>query len=264
MRSLSGMIISLVLLNLPFSATAGGPDIPGNQAFSNRTQSVSLPFQGVHADGHFQVHLMMTRGPSSYQIQSTDVPEKLLKVFLKNGELFLQDKDKKPHEATVVAVYLNQLSRLTALGRTSFEGAHLWSNHLAISSYGRNDITLKGRLDLQSLDVGGTSETNLMWVSNLSTLKLHLQDQSSVTLAGAAKIIEARLLNQSQLKARYLRAQSVLITANDDAAAQVFAVDGLYAYANQRANIYFYTMPKQLSRFSKQQGNVLQLKNPGK
>ncbi len=74
-----------------------------------------------------------------------------------------------------------------------------------------------------------------------------------------AKTLYARLAGNAILGAQYLRANHIQVQTQNNASAYVMPLNTLRAFASGRANIYYYSHPKNLTRDTKQSGNVLQM-----
>src|SRR3990167_3325296 len=219
---------------------------------------VNLPrFTGIDASGNIQIKLR----PGATRFQMIRNPQQqYVTAKVRNRILYLREvnlPDKKPQRVTVI-VNMNRLNTLDTIGQVSINGRSIRASHLAIQACGNSYITLTGTMEVDSIKACGNSHVNLRWV-NSNHLLVQEKNAAQVKLAGVAKNLSARLSGRSQLSALYLRSQDVWLQTKNVASATTLPVNSLRAFSAGNSNIYFYKMPKYLTRYSTDLGNVLQM-----
>jgi hypothetical protein len=127
--------------------------------------------------------------------------------------------------------------------------------YLIASINDSNTITVQGTMPLRALDVQDSQGVTWYWLNSpLLTLKIK---NSGVLLAGNVMYANVMVQGGSHLDAKYLSTQRLFVQTKDQAVADVRAVEALNALAEDSSNIYYYTQPAVLSRYSRDKGSIL-------
>ncbi|WP_080744755.1 GIN domain-containing protein [Coxiella burnetii] len=238
-------------LTLPFLfvslAYAGGPEYPP-------TKNVSVSC--VNAEGYF--NLILKKG-SRIKVTVTSHHLEPLRARIIHHTLYVRAPWLPPiQKRPVVTVTMPTLTRLVVNGPTNVRADRLQSSGLSILSLGWGNIQLKGKMKVNHIVQRGQNYISLGWLDS-STLSIDSRGNGSLYLAGVAKMLYARLAGNAILGAQYLRANHIQVQTQNNASAYVMPLNTLRAFASGKANIYYYSYPKNLTRDTKQSGNVLQM-----
>ncbi len=225
-------------------------------------------FNAIETDGDFDIQIH-TSPTNRVQIERTDC---YLDTWVEGGVLHLvllpppnakpdantKDVPVMPLEPIHVTVWMPELQSLTLNGTTSVMGDPIYSQWLNIDSEGQSHIILRGLLNVNKLIIHGASDVSLRWVKS-HHLVVRGYDSSEIFVAGTADILDAKLVDDSHLDARYLRSHTVLVETEDSATANVLPLNSLNAFASGNSNIYYYKTPNYQLADTEFMGNVLQL-----
>lgn len=141
-------------------------------------------------------------------------------------------------------------------GKVSIIGAD--SADLTVESSGRSLTTVFGYVNLRRLSVENKSSAYIYWV-NSPNLTLNEKDHGCVGLAGSAQNLNVNMTQTSQFAGQYLHGGSVYIHTYNNAHAIITACDRLFAAADGQSSIYYFGLPASVSKFTNQQGVILQV-----
>lgn len=219
--------------------------------------SATRSFNEVSIQGY--VNVLIRQGAPAVTV-SGDLSKQLL-THVSHHKLYVE----APWQPTIgvvkrplVTVTLPNLNKLFIDGPANVGGENIRSKHLAIESHGSGKIKLIGVMNLTQIDQTGSNRIYLRWV-NSDTLTINAKDRGFIYLGGVAKTLYARVTQQAIFNAQYLRTDIVQVQTKHFAAAFVYPVTTLRAFASEHSNIYYYKYPKYLTRETTQSGNVLQM-----
>ncbi len=211
-------------------------------------------FDGIYARGNLQIKLISQAKQHILASKHSGLKEKV-----KNRILYLSAPHSiNQHAASPIRLTIGMpdIKSLNISDNIHVTGAHITSHHLVLIAADNSSVNLSGMLNVRSITESGTSKINLQWI-NSPKLQVLCYDNAQIKLAGVTNILKARLFDFSLLKGRYLRANHIHIQTSGNAGANISALDSLRAFAYDWSNIYYYTQPQSLTRFTHHSGNVL-------
>lgn len=224
-------------------------------------------FNSIETDGDFDIQIHTSR-TNRVLIQQTasDIDSRV-----EGGVLHLvvipppEDKTAKhsdeppmPMEPIKVTVWMPELQTLHLNGTDSVMGDPIYSQWLNIEGEGQSHVILRGLINVNKINIHGASDVSLRWVQS-QHLIVRGYDTSEIFLAGTADVLDAKLMDDAHLDARYLRSHTVLVQTEGGAKANVLALNSLNAFASGDSNIYYYKSPRYQLAQTEFMGNVLQL-----
>lgn len=260
MRKLYCAVIALMsIISLPI-VYAGGLKVTSMPRLHKRTVKVA-PFDVINAQGYFDVQLVNSPATRKPGVIVQGYPLEPIQVRVSHHTLYL----KSPwhpipgmNRREIVTVNVNQLKKLTIAGPTNVRGTKVHSNGLTIDANGTGSVLLRGKIKLNRIKQTGQNHIDLRWIDS-STLYVSSDGSGSIRLAGVADTLYARLKNNAALHAQYLRTHFVQVQTKNKSAAFVCPIETLRAFALGDSNVYYYKYPKNVTRYSSQSGNVLQM-----
>lgn len=233
------------------TAAAGGPELVPTLSTSS--------FNQIDAAGDVNVIIHGAQHSGIAVISNAKAPVKAQVVHhtLYINAPWIPGPGGLKQRSTVVANVPN-LTSLVVNGPANVGGANIHSRGLTISSYGSGKIKLIGEMKVNQINQAGNNRIYLRWV-NSTTLSINSKNAGFIYLGGVANVIYARLYDHAILNAQYLRTHIVQVQTKNHAAAFVYPVTTLRAFATNDANIYYYKYPQNLTRDTSQSGNVLQM-----
>lgn len=149
-----------------------------------------------------------------------------------------------------------ELKNITVINNATINAQNFKTNHLTIIAKNNGAIDLKGRINIDKIYQHSNGRITVDWVSS-DQLLVESDSNGPIYLAGRANNLTAKLTNNTQLDARYLRTKEATIFTTDKARADVLVLDTLKAFAVNKSNICYYKRPKHLTVVTKNAGNVL-------
>lgn len=213
----------------------------------------------LHITGDVSVTIKGLRSGDRSPSKIQQIDRKQVSSSIKNHVLYLRAlaPNRVGQPTPTVTVQMHQLDRLEVYGRSTVIGKNISSPALKIRSDNNKLIQLDGKMNSVSINNYGPGDIKLRWVSGKTVTVYSVG--GLVELAGTADQFRVKLRNHAVVDAQYLRAKSVLAQTKDFAIAKVMPLESLRAFASGFSNIYFYKSPENLSRYSIQSGNILQL-----
>lgn len=242
---------ALVLTSITSAVYAGGPEYIS-------TASTTGSFNAVNVDGYVNV---MLRPSSQTSVTTTGAKFNPVQTYVSHHTLYIQTPW-RPQTQTgkrpVVTVNLRELDKLTVSGQANVAASNIHSHALSITSEGSGKIKLIGMLNIKNINQTGNNRIYLRWIDSI-TLSINSSGDGFIYLGGVANTLYARVYGHAVLNAQYLRTKMVQVQTKNEAAAFVYPVTTLRAFANNHGNIYYYAYPKNITRYSIQSGNILQM-----
>lgn len=162
-----------------------------------------------------------------------------------------------PSSTTIKSkIFAPQLKNITVTKNAVVTAKYFKTKKLTIAAKDHGSINLEGWYAVDKIYQFSNGRINIRW---LDVPKLFIESNSNgpIYLAGATKDFTAVLSHDSQLDARYLRAEKASVFTTDDARADVLAINSLNAFAVDKSNIYYYKRPPHLTVVTKNSGNIL-------
>lgn len=216
-------------------------------------------FSGIEADGNFNIEI--TANPQ-YRVAIRDPDLSCVKAWVDGDGLLVLSLDKRHIEcrgnSATATISMPDLSALYLAGSTSVIAHDINSHGLVIEAKDDSSAAIFGDVDITKINADDNSNVTVRWV-NSHDLALVEEGNAQVTLAGVTALLQARLFGASELNAKYLRSETILVHTDDEASADVLATRYLYAFADERSNVYYYKSAKHHLESTHISGNVLQL-----
>lgn len=227
-------------------------------------------FSAIDIAGPFQVTL--SGGRSQQAVTLDGDPRAVARVtsVVVSGALILRMRPQPPEEVTQhifynpwVRVKINSngpLSSLRLAGATHLTGYNINSYGLTIETQDQAGVKLQGNLRLDSVLMNGSGGVSLSSISG-SHLNISGFGANRLFLAGRVDILDAHLGNAVRLAAMQLPARLVYVQTQDNASADVWPEQALYAFASGNSNIFYTHVPDVTAGHSQDMGNILLLKS---
>lgn len=240
-----------------FGAASVSLGISSLSAFANPSIHTAIDqcVNRIHATGNVQLLLRQYSGKGCYSIKRDNKKSALVKVKVRDRTLYISS-NKKSAKITIAIKSLADIHTYNHASITSKQ----FNNHseMNIEADNFSSIKLAGNFTINHITQKSIRPINVAWVKS-HELSIDGYNSGRVTLSGSANHLYAKLHNNSQLNAEYLRAQNVTIKTNEYATAKVTAINLLSAFAHDNSNIYYYKQPKNITRVSTGAANILQL-----
>lgn len=216
-------------------------------------------FDGIEADGNFNIELV---NDPQYRVEIKDPNLNCIKAWVDGDGLLILSSDKDHSECrgnvATATISMPNLAALYISGSSSVSANNIRSQGLVIEAKDESNAVILGTVNLTKLSTAGDSNVSVRWVDS-HDLELVEAGDSQVSLAGVTGLLQARLLDNAELNAKYLRAKTILVHTQDKASADVLATHYLYAFADDHSNIYYFKSAKYHLESSHLSGNVLQM-----
>lgn len=209
------------------------------------------PFNSIVLTGNTIVELVN----GTYAMHVTGTKETLpdYQYKIKDKILYVEPRTTNLFQITIVAP---KLKNITVIDNATLTAKNFKTGRLTIAAKNNGTINLEGWYAVDKIYQFGSGRINIRWLDS-SQLFIESNSSGPIHLAGITKNIIAKLSGDTQLDARYLRAEKVSIFTTDNARADVLAVDTLDAFAVDKSNIYYYKRPLHYNVITKDSGNVL-------
>lgn len=225
-------------------------------------KAISLAnFDSIQANGNFNITVEYGRpsvaidGDTATYVSADVVNGTLL---LSNVELV--DKDNKPIECPTanIRVSLPALNDIYLLGNSTLVANNVRAYGTTIAVNDNSSVRLSGDVHVKKISAYGNGNISIRWIDSDDLLVL-ASDNAEISVAGVARILEARLSGAAYLNAKYLRPDVAFVNTTDIATADVLATHSMYAFATDSSNIYYYKTPVKYIDESEYSANVLQM-----
>ena len=251
---------AVAALCLPVAYVGGSAVASSLPSFVQHNVSVST-FDAIHASGYFTVVIVNSRSAKQPAVKVAGYSFEPIQVRVHHHTLYLQSPGHPVpgfNHREIVTVYTDHLEGLTVAGPTNVRGLDIYSNGLMIQSSGTGNILLRGKIQLNRIQQSGDNRINIRWVDS-GMLYVNSTGRGSIHLAGVSNVLYARLRGHASLNAQYLRTHDVQVQTKNQSAASVCPTHTLRAFAFDHSNVYYYKYPKNITQYSAQSGNVLQM-----
>lgn len=151
------------------------------------TMEVKVPnFANINAGGQFQVQIVGTNGPNRVFVYGPNDGVRQVIVEVRGATLYLrQPKEACPNVArTIVRIAVKDLKQLVQSGPGLIQGRQLISRELSVTSYGRGNIYLAGKMYLCSVNHHGSGQISI-FDANASALDINATGSGSVNVSGS-------------------------------------------------------------------------------
>ena len=250
---------------MPVQTVSPGGHVTKSRALMRRQQKLSFRnYTGIDASGnidliiHGRRHTLASIDPRAHLIPDPE-NERQLKyrrvMWESNGVLYIDNPT--PYRRIKITLSMPQLASLTVRGAVHVVGDHIKSRGLILSDSSSDNVMLNGMMNVASVSAHGSGNISLRWVKS-SLLTVNSDGQGVIRMAGLASILRARLSNQAKFAGQFLRAKEAMVRTDQVAAANIFPINAVQAFAYDFSNIYLYHAPKSLNRITMQSGNVFQ------
>ncbi len=152
------------------------------------------------------------------------------------------------------------INSITVHDNASVQAARLNSQGLVVNVLDQGSVSI-GRAGAIRAIWNNSSQTMTINGINSRSIMVGGNGKGRIVLSGTTRSLEAKLSDSFCLEAQRLKAYEVHIMTRDDALAYVCPTHGLYAFAYNNSDIYYYVIPGQLVRETRMSGNVLRLDN---
>jgi hypothetical protein len=209
------------------------------------TQKYSLkPFKSIVLQGRASIELVN----GSYAANATGM--KVASQVLHVGTPALATN-------VPIKVFAPGLKNITVTDNATVSSKNFKTAGLSINAKNNGTINLEGQFAIDKIYQRGNGRINISWIDS-NNLFIDSDSGGPIYLAGTANNMTIKLTRDSQLDARYLRAQKASVLTTDKARADVLAIDTLGAFAVDKSNVFYYKRPHDLTVLTKGSGNVLQ------
>lgn len=158
-----------------------------------------------------------------------------------------------------ITVTVTTLRQLVVAGNSCVCGQGFdTSCGLCIDHCGSGSVCLYGLIYLCSINSSGFGQITIPSVSS-HEINIVATRQSCIKLTGFADLLQVRAFQHAVVDTRFLRSESALVQAADDALVTVRTIGDLRAFAGGQSNVYYYTKPYNLLQHTRLSGNVLQM-----
>ncbi|WP_235293083.1 GIN domain-containing protein [Portibacter lacus] len=185
-------------------------EITGSENLTSKIIEVAS-FEGIMA--HDQIQVVIQQGEAKVEISAEDNLLEFLKVENINGELkIFIDRENKPNVHSnfpmVVRISNPEFQSIRAFNQSEIliEGA-LKQDRISIEM--SNQSNLRGRLEVDSIDLSLVQQSNAYVNGNCEVLNVELQDQSGIKAGSLnSKTINVQLSDQTDAKLNALNSIS--------------------------------------------------------
>ena len=243
-----------IVAGLALPPAIAEPPLPSPQA--TKMPEKLVDFNGISVRGPVTVSLEQSAADTQNFFQLTGEQQSPVSVTVKDSTLYIQaDESARP---TTVRVGVTQLNRLMVDGNASIISRQFTSSSLSIDANTSGSIELLGMITLDRILSSGSGPIHIQWIDS-PRLRIDGSGKSHIQLAGVAGAVEMRLRDQSQFQGQYLRIDQIFIQTKDFSSAKLLVNNSLRAFAYDHSSIYYYKRPAELTEFTAQSGNILQL-----
>jgi hypothetical protein len=218
-------------------------------------------FNKIVADGYFNIKIVhQNSAPSiktfSYESAPIDVAIQGHTLFLASDSAYYPSYSQHPQ---VIVRIPNRIHLLRISGPVNVTANKSTSSNLTVLANGYGHIRLNHAGNVHRIVEEGNSVINANGV-NTNLLSVKIDGASTMALRGHVNHFYARLYDDATLRARHLVAKHIVIQAKYNSAATIYPVKSLRAFTDQTGEIYYYKQLTNLTRYSIDSGNVLQMK----
>ena len=201
------------------------------QARPNISHFKSIYFIHLKGEGTVVVNHKAHAGIKVTQVR-TQVPQ--AKIFAKDHTLFIDTpKGSKVH------VSLRHIQRITVGDQVKLQAQHIGIHHLFVAHANHRHHLLTRIRSLHSVVVQGSAFVRMMWLDT-TLLSAHLSNQAKLRLVGHADRMVVKLKDHARLIAPFFHVKRIWAIAQDHAAADLFPVKLLHAYAKDHSQLRYY------------------------
>lgn len=222
-----------------------------------------ISFKGIAADGN--IHVIVEPGNTrSVEVLSNNYPaSKLVFADVSRGVLILHDVsrenlDEQAPKFIKVKVVTPTLGSIQLRDHSSLSAKNLAYNIMDIDAATTGFLKIRGNVCLHHIHQQGRGPINIEW-TNSDHIKIISTGPGLIHLAGTTDILNVRARDHANIDAKFLRANSGLIQADENATVAVTVIDALSGFATGISNIFYYKTPKHLTRHTYDLANVIQM-----
>ncbi len=256
MRGILIVIISLCA----GSVYAGGVEPPRYAYTMTSNHYTVAKFDRIVANGYFNLKLI-PKAAGKAKVTALSYEQAPISVAIHNKTLYLTSNPSmylhyKVHPK--VEVWLPSLSELVVKGPVNVNANHINTKAMQIDSVGYGNINIKNINNIRTIKQSGN---NKLRIQNIRThlLVLNLTGFGKLYLQGETNQLFARLNGSALLKARKLAATNIMIQAKHNSEAYVYPLKSIRAFSTGSGEIFYYKHLSDLTRYTVQSGNALQM-----
>lgn len=165
--------------------------------------------------------------------------------------------DKAP--GAIVKLKVPELKNIMVADNVALEACNFKTGKFVITTSGYATINFSGKYDISRIFQLGRGKIKIDWIDSDSLL-ISGSDSGTIILAGTVNNLTVKLIKNSKLNARYLRAEKSSVVATDTAQAKIKALTTLDAFAVNKSSVYYYgKRPANLTIVTRDFANVLRL-----
>lgn len=209
-------------------------------------------FDTIFVAGDSRVNL--ARGPYKIEMLSEGAACSQYINTAKGGVLNVRAKKGEG----VIKITSPALKKIVVSNNGVVKAKNFLSDGLSIEAYDNSIIDLEGRFVVNKIYQRGGAKINLGWVDS-DVVYVDVGGSGSICLYGVAAKMVAKLSNNVSVNARYLRAKTAGVFAENLSQITITPLNSLKAFAKDKSKIFYYNRPKNLDIVSRDFGNVLQL-----
>lgn len=251
---LYALFIIIAILCSATLTRAEAQNLPPPQA--TQVSEKLLEFNAISVRGPIRLTIEQVKENEPNYIKFSSGQRSPVSTTIKDGTLYLQADDSQ--QTTEITAGLHQLNQLMADEGSSVVSKQLTSASLSIDANTSGSIELFGMVTLDRILTSGKGAIRIQWVDT-PRLRIDGSDNSAIHLAGVAGAVEMRLRDESHFYGQYLRIDRIFVQTKNYAVAKLSVNDSLKAFAYDHSNIYYYKRPAELTEFTSDSGNVLQV-----
>lgn len=244
MKTIVKIIAGCLLCCVGCSSVNRTPNLAHSEAAYSRFSAIVVS----------NANVQLQNGPQHVELKA---PVNNYKIWVANRTLHVTGSAWcKDHGVVIVQVPNLYSIQVKGSGRVFSDDFR--SNKLTINASGRGEVVLKGQQCVTKITQRDRSRIDLSWISS-EHLMIDGSGKGLIYLAGVVNELLVKLTSNAHLEARYLRAKTANIFVTDHAQAHVIALDKLGVYAVDKAAVFYYKIPKQLTVISQNSGKVLRV-----
>lgn len=256
-----------------YQSTTGTTHAPAHKGlFASRHTAKPTPpvercsdyptFSALAVNGTFSVKI--TALPGKQTVRMIGSPEALARVSATvvgdTLTLKMVPRTDVPAPANPwVSVSVNMprpLRGLALSGSAEVHGQGLRSPGLWVVAQDQSSLRLSGDITLTQVEDNSCGYVEIGKI-HANYVQVLGAGPGNLRLSGSTNVLTARLFNQIHLIAMGLSAQKVYVTTQDQALAEVYPIQALYAFAKDASSIYYYHRPPFLVNSVHDAANVL-------
>lgn len=219
------------------------------------TRNYALPyFDSIVASG--DIYVEIEKGHPALSTAAQKQYNDKVMAEVKKHTLYLTLPSYINQKNVAALVKLNNIKSLHAANSAFVIAKNLTAASLEVAANSHASINLQGMLSVNKITQKSDGKIEINWIKS-KKLEVASYGHGLIMLAGKVKELDAKLRNNAQLDARYLRALTATIIATDVATAHVWVADLMNAYSERQSNIYYYRISNHRNIVSKDHSNVL-------